>query len=238
MLAFAGLIVSLLNTRGLPRELRLASGKRAMVVGSGPPVVFSSGIFNVVSTRFYSEFLRNVQSNVSTVLIQDFQPLECRDIDEVADAVGCETVGLIAHSSFDARILSAKRLECAVLCDPICLPNVNTNGFRSPSVNTGAPVLICRAQYLYESDITIPSYQTPSISGDAMRTVTFQSVGHADILDDFWAKAARYTNLWVAASNSRQSYNDWTGVSPFDLTKYRRDLANACVEFVLDPTHQ
>ena len=232
------MFVSFLNTGGLSRELRLASGKRALVVGSGPPVVFSSGIFNLVSTRFYSEFLRNIQGNVSTVLIQNFEPLECRDIDEVADAIGCETVGLIAHSSFDARILSAKRLECAVLCDPICLPNINTNGFRSPSVNTGAPVLICRAQYLYESDITIPSYQTPIISADSIRTVDFQSVGHADILDDFWAKAARYTKLWVAASNTRQSYITWTGVKPFDLTKYRRDLANACLEFVLDPTHE
>ena len=216
--------------------IALPSGKKATVTGTGPPILFSAGIFNMVSTRFYSRVLSHLQRRATVVSITDFSPLARQDIDDAADALDCTSVGLFTHSSFDTSILASSRIHRAVLCDPICLPSMSLSGFATREASVDFPVMICRAEYLYDSEITIPEYQTPIIVGGDVRTKTYKDVGHADLLDDAWAKAAKKTKLWVAASKETVPYERWSlqTVKDVDLEAYRRRLATDALNFLFE----
>lgn len=222
----------------MTRTVTLNSGKKASIVGKGPPILFSSGIFNMVSTRFYSNIINKLKKEVSIISITDFSPLKPEDIDDVAESIGSQQIGFFSHSSFDTKILTSSRIHKAVLCDPICIPDIDFNGFSTRIEYVDYPVIIMKAQYLYDSEITIPTYQTPVINGKDVKTIQYSNVGHADLLDNFWANVAKRTNFWVAASKESVPFDEWSYDSikntKVNLDNYRSNVSNDALNFLLD----
>ena len=104
------------------RSVTLKSGGTVSLYGSGPPVVFSSGLFNSMPSWLYTELFDNMKRNV-TLVVSPASFLSDKRIDDIADALGAQSVGLFLHSSINPGVLTSKRLSCAVLCDPITLPD-------------------------------------------------------------------------------------------------------------------
>lgn len=220
--------------------LSLKSGQTVTFRGTGAPVIFSSGIFNLVSRRFYSKFIKNMEKNFTMFYFNKFKPLEQVDINELADAICCEKLGLVCHSSFDIKILESSRIEKAILCDPICIPDIYFDGFVNKEADVSFPVMICKAQYLYDSKIVIPSFQTPILNTNTdMVEKIYENIGHADILDDQWAYIAKKSKLWVSSSSPLIDFENWSYENMMKkddvemiLRDYRASLVNDITSFL------
>ena len=217
----------------LTADLKLSSGKRISISGTGPPVLFSTGMFNTVSHRFYDDFVHRLRQRVTVITLNGLSPLREADIAEVADSIGSTKIGLITHSSLYMDVLRSPRIERAVLCDPVCLPEVDLNGFAAQSVYTPYPTLLCQAEYFYDSKVTITTYQIPDITGPNITSITYKNVGHADLLDKWWANWAKQSSLWVAASAVNQPFDRWCGIQKVDLSEYHEKIARDAIEFLV-----
>ena len=59
-------------------SVKLNSGKQLSLVGSGPPVVFSSGLFGTMPRELYGEFISNLKKNVTILSINNVEPISKR----------------------------------------------------------------------------------------------------------------------------------------------------------------
>jgi len=90
--------------------VRLNSGKQVSLVGSGPPVVFSSGLFNTMPRQLYNNFIDKLKNNVTIVSINDFTPLTKNDIYDIANSLNVDSVSYISHSSFNPEVLDSDKI--------------------------------------------------------------------------------------------------------------------------------
>ena len=218
----------------------LKSGGKVSLYGSGPPVVFSSGLFNSMPSWLYTEMFDHMKRNVTLVVAPPF--LNDKRIDEIADALGAESVGFFSHSSINPSVLTSTRLSRAVLCDPITLPELTPAGMTSSVIQSSCPILVLRAGKAYHNlEIPIPEINSPIIEGDCTYK-TIDDVGHPDILDDKWANMAEQTNLWPTVSNIKIPFHEWK-LQPkgkdevfqkLARSKYRKQVAEHAINFLLE----
>lgn len=222
-----------------PSTLRLDNGQNILLHGSGkePPVLFSSGMFGTMTHRAYSELFRTLKDKVTLVTLQDIAPVTDETLKLVADALGVDRVGLLAHSSFDARILASPRLQGAILCDPVALPTLTPWPSNLEAATTWeawlsaprvegceVPVHIIRAQRSYEDAKTpIPEFLVPMPPSDdgvedtirylppAPWTIeVIPNVGHSCLLDDRWADLGEQVLPWIEGPETQlRNFREW-----------------------------
>lgn len=102
--------------------VRLPNGHSVTLYGSGPPVVFSSGLFGTMPRRLYTKLFRKMTPNVTLAVLNDVAPVTVQTVEDIAESLSVDKVSFFSHSSFDASILNSPVLHSAVLCDPVVLP--------------------------------------------------------------------------------------------------------------------
>lgn len=221
--------------------ITLNSGKQVSLVGTGPPVIFSSGLFNTMPRQLYNEFINNLKEKVTIVSINDFTPLTKNDIFDIADGLNVNTVSYISHSSFNPEVLESNRINKAMLIDPICLPKVNLDSFTQVDVDRVTiepkfPVKIFKAEKLYDSLKSLPSWQDPNITGTVSISI-IPNVGHPDLLDDVWAEIAKKIGFWDTAQGNIMEFKEWKYIKNNnikDIRKQYRDLVSKeCIDFII-----
>ena len=181
--------------------------------GNGPPLVFSTGLFNTMPSFLYQSLFRELSQNFTIVTTRE--TIGKNTIEEIAARLSVDKVGLFIHSSFDPDVLNSPFLKKAVLCDPITIPKFDFEyGFKSADINATCDVLVVRAMKAYEpagNANTIPDLNTPILTSDNSSIVleSIDGVGHPDILDDFWADLASHTNFWATTKDEVLAFEDW-----------------------------
>ena len=208
------LLLLLFATASPAYVLRLPSGKTVSAKGKGPPVAFSTGLYNTMPSFLYGRLLSELRKNLTVVTLDASwtPPL----LDEACSRLGVARVGLMTHSSFDARLLESPRLQAAVVCDPVSLPRLGGEALLSPSlVHASCPVLDLRAGEVYEEEGTgIPSYLSPLLADEeAYSRVVLDGFGHADLLDDVYAEAGTRALPWMRGVRARRRdevpFSEW-----------------------------
>lgn len=220
-------------------SVSLKSGGKVSLYGSGPPVVFSSGLFNSMPSWLYTEMFENMKRNVTLVVAPPF--LNDRRIDEIADTLGAESVGFFSHSSINPSVLTSRRLSRAVLCDPITLPKITSAGMSSSVIQSSCPTMVLRAGKAYNTEVPIPEINSPVIEGDCIYNI-IDDVGHPDLLDDRWATMAAQTNLWPTVKTNRIPFHEWKlqpkgeddSFMKLTRSKYRKQVADCAIKFLLE----
>lgn len=191
-------------------SVRLESGRNVIVLGKGPPVVFSTGLYGTVPYQFYNTIINECKKELSVVVFDDVSPVMKKDVEEAADAIGAQKVGFLSHSSLDLDILTSDRIEKAMLHDPITLPQLSLVGLETSEVETVLDVTVVNAENLLNGKVPLPAFNIPIIEGNC-NYITDVNVGHSDMLDPFWAGTARRFPLWNSDiyKSSFLDYENW-----------------------------
>jgi hypothetical protein len=226
------LIFSFFNT-----NIKLTSGKSAILSGKGPPLLFSTGLYGTMPRRFYNKLLNDLKKNVTIVTINNFNIMQPDDIDNIVDKLRVDSIAYLSHSSFNPEVLENDKINSAVLLDPICLPKINFVGITRPHANIDYPVLIIRSEKLYNTKNPLPDWQEIEI--ETSQTITdeiYRDVGHPDILDDFWADIAKNFGFWSMAEQDIMEFKDWRTNLKTDIPmirkQYRKSTSNKILEFI------
>lgn len=181
--------------------IRTQDGQRVSLYGSGPPVLFSSGLFGVMPRRLYTSLFAHLTKEFTLAVPEDVGPVTAATVAAVADALAVDKIALLSHSSFDHNILESTRVQTAVLCDPVVLPNLDwmQGGLVAPRTSPTFPIRVLRAELAYDIDTPgIPDMISPSFDEGVDVTMrTFEGIGHADLLDDVWAKLGSDVIPWM-----------------------------------------
>ena len=226
--------------------LRLPNtGSSISLFGRGPPCMFSSGLFGLMPRRLYTQLFSNLMSNMTIVVLNDARPVTQRIFEDAAVALGVDKLALFSHSALDKSILYSPLLHRAVLCDPVVLPatyvplpflakrNVDESEFLSD-------FLVLRAGQAY-TESGIPDFLFPfSNQGDV---VTYEGLGHADLLDDRWADLGATMIPWMNGMvREKSDFWSWSNLMPRskeELRKrYRHSLSKRSLQFILDQSPQ
>lgn len=225
-------------------SVRTESGVRVTLHGTGPPVVFSSGLFGTMPRQLYTELFRHLSSDVTLAVAERVGPVTAATVEEIADALAVERIAFLSHSSIDSVILDSSRVQSAVLCDPVVLPNVDwtRGGLVAPESTPDFPVRVLRAERAYAPETGIPEMISPSIQDGVVSERTFAAMGHADLLDDTWAELGRQALPWMkGATPPLTSFGDWSLDARRKASElradYRREVADDVVRHLLDRTH-
>lgn len=211
--------------------IKLNSGKKAKIIGKGPPIFFSPGLFGTMPTFLYSNLINNLKKNLTVVVIDDLRPININDLNDITHKLSVDTIAYLSHSSFFPKTLESNVINSAILLDPICLPNINFNGINNPSVSLNYPVHIIRAEKLYNTDVPLPEWQELEIYTSNIIDETYNSIGHPDILDDIWADLAKSLDLWDTADNKIVSFKEWKFINNRnDIKKIRKEYRNYVCE--------
>lgn len=211
----------LLLTAFFTPQVRLSTGQTVQLFGRGPPVVFDSGLYGTMPHHIYSDFVRRLSRNVTIVVLSDPRPWRISPpLDEIAQALRVQKIGLITHSSFDGSVLSSERLHSAVIMDPIVTPSF---GLQSRKISNKCGVLVLKAQFAYEGATALPEYLCPDLDAP-FESVTVENVGHADILDDRWADLATSLFPFMAGIAAPQkAFEKWEKLPSSEVRKIRTD---------------
>ena len=221
-------------------SIMLNSGKRLSVIGNGPPVVFSAGLYGTMPRLLYNDFINTLKNNITIVSINDFKPITKTDIDDIANSLGVDSVSYISHSSFYPEVLESKKINKAILIDPICLPKIDIEGMNSleikpPKINVDYPLKIFKAEKLYNTKKPLPDWQTPTIEGNVDDEIIV-NIGHPDILDDFWANIAKKIGFWETTEGEIVNHKDWKFTQKNNIEKsrkeYRNYISDKCLKFL------
>ena len=191
------------------RSIDVGRGRQATLQGTGPPVVFSTGLYGTMPTFLYNDLFSRMTKNVTLVRVDQALVSETA-LEGVVRALGVDKVGLMAHSSFDVSILASSALRSAVLCDPVAFPAVAmpsmfaTPELASPAVELAVPVLSIRAEQSYDpARAPVPEFLKPNPADASLwKEVTIPGVGHADVLDDVWADMGPHFIPWTNTPQS------------------------------------
>ncbi len=193
-------------------SFKLNSQKTIYLKGSGPPLLFSTGLFSAMPNFLYSNIQNQLSKNFTLLCNKDYKPLILDDIQEIKEIINVDYLSLFAHSSIDSSILESSIFNKIVLCDPITIPNINFDGFSNKRIKSNANILVIKAEKLYNSDRQLPSYQNPIfVNRNQYSEVIYKYVGHPDLLDNYWANLAINTQLWRGVKNKQKikKFNDW-----------------------------
>lgn len=231
-----------------PPQVSLPSGGKVSLVGKGPPVVFSSGLFGTMPRHIYTNFVRSLGENMTVVVPDTRGPVTPATITEIVDALAVDSIGFLAHSSFDPDVITQTScIHGIVLCDPVVFPQLSVgvgNMALAPAdISSTPPVLVLRASLAYEGAASnargavFPSYLTPRFSGGFVTEEDFDGVGHADLLDDTWAEFARTFFPWMRGITPNfTEFGTWqfdqTAV-PRKRDAYRARVANLSAKWLL-----
>lgn len=185
------------------KTIILPSKRTVSIQGTGSPVVFSTGLMNIIPPRFYSALSKKLQENNFTVLTtHNWKPMYIEDIEEIADAICVDKVGFVSHSLFDPYIMESRRITCAVCCDPINIP------FYRKRFSPEFQMRFIKANKLYRGDIYFPSFLDPAVDR-TIDTILYENMGHTDILDDIFASFSKWTGFWDTANPIPKSFHEW-----------------------------
>ena len=138
-------------------SVKLVSGRTVNVYGKGSPIVFSTGLFGIMSHRIYSDFINHLQKNLSVCILNDISPITTDIVEECADALAVDKIAFLSHSSLDLSILGSSRIEKAIMLDPITFPSFDTSLQPSPPVvDTDCNSLVIYAGQTYVSAPAVP----------------------------------------------------------------------------------
>lgn len=220
---------------------KLASGKKATLMGDGSPVLFSTGLYGTMPRFFYNEFVGELKKNFTIVTFEGFDPIKPSDVDELADAIKTDKLVYLSHSSFEPEILESKRINSAVMLDPISIPKVSFNGVQQHSVTFDYPALVIKAGKLYDAKAPLPDWQNIEMNGDVIYE-TYDDVGHPDILDDNWANIAKQLGLWEMVEGEMMDFRDWKlngkNSIPEIRKQYRKYTSKRISEFIKENLKQ
>lgn len=215
--------------------IKTSSNKKLNIVGQGPPFLFSTGLFGIMPSMFYGDFVNLIKKNISVITIDGFNPITEDTIDEVCEALRVDKIGYLGHSSFFPEVLNNKNIENAILIDPINLPWINFEGLSNSIINIKYPILVIRAGKLYNGSKTLPHWQDPDFRC-AIEDITYADVGHPDILDNTWANIAKKIGLWEMAETEKMDFKNWKFKVNSEIPKkrknYRKFLALKIGEFL------
>ena len=183
-----------------------------IVVGKGPYIVFSSGLYGIMPPSGYSTFIKMLQDEYSIILSPHLKPTLKKDLETYCKKKNIEEFIYISHSSFDHTILESQLCKKAFLMDPVSLPEFFLKNRR---VYTYLPTSIIKFKFTYKNDKTnpfiLPGFST-FIKGKNVETFTFNA-GHIDILDDVWADLGRTFRIY-------SMYDYGTNMKRSNLRKY------------------
>lgn len=209
-----------------------ASGIRVSASGNGPPVLFTSGLYGTMPHVAYSSFLSLLRREFT--VLKASRPVGASEVDGIAECVGTEQIGVVAHSSILKSMLASRRIYKSVLLDPVVLPAVFGSNACSPS----HPCLVVRASRAYDSRYPfIPSAFKLSVEGAT--EVVEEGMGHSDLLDDFWADAGENAGIKGVRSfqSEEVSFSAWRRAPPASKSvpakrrEYRERIAGCIVDF-------
>lgn len=168
------------------------------ITGSGPPVLFATGLCNTMPSLGYSSFIKLLEQKLTIVTCDTGTILTPRKVRQISnDYFEDNPLGYIGHSSLLPSLLNTKDINRVVLLDPSCFPiafNNKKKQFISKSIKLKTPVLIIDAEYASKSDFPfIPKGFQLEIDNAFKHEYT--GVGHADILDDFYATTCNYIGI-------------------------------------------
>jgi len=207
--------------------------------GTGPPVVFSSGLFGICPHQAYNNLIKLLSCNLTILNIENgIKFMTVDDVEYIADVINVDRVGLFTHSSFDPRILESPRLKKAVLCDPIGIPQISNilkmKSFQ-PYVETDAQILELRANRLYDGKFKLPLLNQFEIKGDV--ETKFMDCGHVDLMDDSWVWLANKLGFWDMLSPTVVPFENFEYKKKNHLKKlrhqYRQSLADLSTSFFM-----
>lgn len=203
-------------------SIRLSSGAEHKIVGKGPPVVLSSGLYGTMPSFMYNSFVDTLKKNM-TVILPSGKPILTDTIDEIAEQLNVNRMAFISHSSFDYTILNNPRIHRAVCLDPVSIPRVEL----SPLVYSDRTIQPSVDTMVFESSLSQTMNEVPfipkgfNLNIETDRNIPCNNVGHADILDDFWADTAERMGIKGMMSTqigAPQTFESW---------KYEKNDANA-----------
>ena len=216
-------------------NVKLSSGRSVTLIGNGPPIVFSTGLFGIMPRNIYSELINKLKKNITIISFNDFSTISKNDIEDVTNSIMVDKIGFISHSSFDINILKSKKINNVVLYDPIVNPQLNFNGLTQQSINNDYPVLIIRANKAYDTKVPIPDFLNPNIMNN-YEDIIYDDMGHIDILNDFWADIAKKYGFWDSTNSNIISFNKWKKIPKSNLkikrNKYRKFIVEKTIDFI------
>jgi hypothetical protein len=122
-------------------SFKTLSGRNVKYFGTGPPLLFSSGLFGTMPKFLYNSFLNNLAKNNTIFYLDDYDPIKVKDINEVITVIGSNEINYLGHSSFNKNILEIDKLRRIILLDPIIVPTINFNGIESNNIKCKNSVL-------------------------------------------------------------------------------------------------
>jgi hypothetical protein len=216
---------------GSKQVLTLTNGRTARVTGSGPPLVFSGGLYGFMPSVAYSHVLGDLRKT-HTIVTTDGGRLARAEFEQIADTLAAERLGLVAHSAFDPTILGSDRLEAAVLCDPACTPIVASSPpfLAAPRFDVEARrVRVLFAQRAIEGEHPfVPELFVPVLEGASVERLEYADAGHADLMDDFFADAASRMGIHGIADGRApplRAFGEWSAAAAPEVAKSKERKA-------------
>lgn len=190
--------------------------------GRGTPVLFATGLRNLMPLTGYSELLRILRQDVE--VIHYGQGLLDNTIlqyisDTYADG---DKISYIGHSSLSPSIVQSKFIHRAVLLDPSAIPSgydMKMQKWTAQHIRPSCDVLVIDAEYTMRT--FVPDGFNLMVSGATRHTSV--GVGHADILDDSYADTCH--QLGIRGCSFRSDARSIRAA-------YRKDVADRAIRFL------
>lgn len=221
------------------KQIELPNKSVHKLVGKGPPVVFSSGLYGTMPSLMYNQMLDNLKKKF-TIILPNNKPITQKTIGDITKVLNVDNVGFLSHSSIDPGILESEFIKKAVCIDPVSLPSVGFPQIRQYQVQPVIDVLVIKTTKSQEAAIPfIPEGFNLEIQNAC--DIAYNDIGHADILDNFWADMAKRVGikgLNEFENVEKQSFKDWTfnSVKKEDNRKKYRDLISNDIISHFSPT--
>ncbi len=235
---FLILLINFINCFSIfSKTIITKNNNKISISGNGPPILFSSGLYDAMPNFLYSNFLNNLKKNFTIISVNNILPINSKhQIDDIADSLNVDKISYLSHSSFFPNILNSDKINKAIFLDPIIIPGIGNNNIGTCIIDNNFPVLVIKAEKLYQGNSRLPNIQNPFFQGEIYEEY-YNHVGHPDILDDIWSDLAKQFGLWEMTENSIMNYSTWKYNNKNDIynirKKYRKNLSSKCSEFLL-----
>ena len=215
-------------------SVKLQSGRDIKLVGKGPPLLFSPGLFGTMPSFIYNSLIDEFKKNVTVITYKDLSPISKDDIIDVTNTLCVDSIAFLSHSSFNSEIFDTDKINHAVLVDPICLPEIKFFSLERKDIHVDYPILQIKADKLFNNEPRLPEWQEPNFIGNSTEII-YENVGHPDILDDYWANFAKVNGFWDTSNGILQSCKNWklNGNDVKEVRKnYRKFVGKRTLDFI------
>lgn len=204
------------------------------VIGQGPPVLLSSGMYGVMPSFMYNDLIHKLKTNL-TLVLPNGKPILSDTVNEIKEVLNVDKIGFLSHSSFDEAILENKNVEKAVIMDPIAIPTLSFPFLQS---RESTPIM---DTLLIETELSNMDEKI-QMDVNSNSVIKYDNVGHGDILDDMWADLVNKFGMKGASKrlsgNKLQNFESWkfdkNAVDFKNIRKtYRNEIANEIIKHFL-----